>query len=102
MPSGVAGANEKWAGTGGLPLLWQRPAKADRQEWLSYLRRGWKRGQTGRSVLHAALKRGATGAQRAAPLRAFDGEGYGVAAAEAEGGDAALEVAAVEFMEQRD
>src|SRR5689334_19903565 len=31
----------------------------------------------------------------------FDGEGYGVAAAEAEGGDAALEVAALQFVEQR-
>src|SRR6266853_6558864 len=32
----------------------------------------------------------------------FDGEGHGVASAEAEGGDAALEVAALQFIEQRD
>src|ERR1700740_863103 len=34
-------------------------------------------------------------------LRAFDGEGDGVTAAEAESGDAALEVAALQFVEQR-
>ena len=33
---------------------------------------------------------------------ALDGEGNGVAAAEAEGGDAALQVAALHFVEQRD
>ena len=33
---------------------------------------------------------------------ALDGEGYGVAAAEAESGDAALEVAALQFVEQGD
>src|SRR5438094_3717377 len=33
---------------------------------------------------------------------ALDGKGYSVAAAEAEGGDAALEVAALQFVEQRD
>src|SRR6266436_642015 len=32
----------------------------------------------------------------------FDGEGHGVASAEAEGGDAALQVAALQFVEQRD
>ncbi len=35
-------------------------------------------------------------------LEALDGEGYGVAAAEAEGGDAAFQVAALQFVEQRD
>ncbi len=37
-----------------------------------------------------------------ARLEALDGEGYGVAAAEAEGGDTALQVAALQFVEQRD
>src|ERR1700756_3147115 len=32
---------------------------------------------------------------------AFDGQGHGVAAAEAESGDAALEIAALQFVEQR-
>src|SRR5580704_8408536 len=33
--------------------------------------------------------------------RALDGEGYGVAAAEAEGGDPALQVAPLQFVEER-
>ena len=35
-------------------------------------------------------------------LAPLDGEGHGVASAEAEGGDAALEIAALQFVEQGD
>jgi len=38
----------------------------------------------------------------AVPLVTFDGEGYGVAAAEAEGGDAALQITALQLVEERD
>src|SRR5271155_3760609 len=35
-------------------------------------------------------------------IRKFDGKRDGIASAEAEGGDAALEIAALQFVEQRD
>ena len=35
-------------------------------------------------------------------LQTFDGQGYGVAAAQAQRGDAALQIAALEFVEERD